>query len=128
MKIVAPIGSDGVVEKREATGPAPVHSPISLYASLISPSTTLTHSLPTPSTSSPTPQLCKAYIHVVQTSGFNAGESSGAQLTVSGADGTSLELREGDGAYIVGDASKAATLSLLNTGDRVAEVLLFDVE
>lgn len=47
-------------------------------------------------------------------------------MKVSGADGTEIVLNEGDGVYILGDA--AQTLTVQNTGDRVAEVLLFDVE
>ena len=34
--VVAPIRASGVVEKREASGPAPVHSPLDLYATLLS--------------------------------------------------------------------------------------------
>ncbi|KAI0341148.1 pirin domain-containing protein [Trametopsis cervina] len=120
--IVAPVGTEGVVEKREANGPAPVHSPLSLYASLISPSTTLSHTLLKTSTGQPS----KAYIHLVQTSGYNPRQPDGAQITVSGSDGSSLELREGDGVYISGDAGQSLTVH--NSGDRVAEVLLFDVE
>lgn len=120
-RVVAPIGSEGVVEKREATGPAPVHSPLTLYASLISPSTTLSHVL-SPSNSLPS----KAYVHVVQTSGYNPHESNGAQVTLSSPEGNSVTLKEGDGVYITGDAGQ--TLSVRNSGDRVAEVLLFDVE
>jgi hypothetical protein len=119
---VAPAGAEGVVEKREATGPAPVHSPLSLYASLISPSTTLTHVLPPTASALPN----KAYVHVVQTSGYNPHGPSGAEVTLSSPDGNSLVLREGDGVYIKGDAGQ--TLSVRNTGDRIAEVLLFDVE
>ena len=121
-RIVAPVGSEGVVEKREATGPAPVHSSLTLHASLISPSTTLTHILPPASNSLPS----KAYVHLVQTSGYNPREPNGAQITLSGPEGSSVELREGDGVYITGDAGQ--TLSVRNSRDRVAEVLLFDVE
>ena len=119
VRVVAPAGSDGVVEKREASGPAPVHAPLTMFASLISPGTTLKHTLPS------APAQRKAYIHVVQTSGYNPGKANGAQLKLSGG-GESLVLREGDGAYIMGDAG--ATLEVNNDGDRVAEVILFDLE
>ncbi|PSR80355.1 hypothetical protein PHLCEN_2v6740 [Hermanssonia centrifuga] len=121
-QIVAPVGADGVVEKREASGPAPVHSPLSLYASLISPSITLSHTLPAASKTSQR----KAYIHVVQTSGYNPGKADGAHVKVGGPDGESVELREGDGSYIMIDAG--STMEVQNIGDKVAEVLLFDVE
>lgn len=114
-KIVAPVGSDGVVEKREAVGPAPVHSGLSLFASLISPSTTLKHTL----------VQRKAYFHVIQTSGYNPGKPSGAQVKLS-AGGEELVLREGDGVYIMGEAG--ATLEVKNEGEKVAEVILFDLE
>lgn len=121
--VVAPAGAEsvGVVEKREAGGPAPVHSPVTLAASLISPSTALSHVLPPSKTSS----LRKAYIHVVQTSGYNPGEAGGAEITVSGGDDSVL-LREGDGLYVLGDSGQ--TLTVQNTGNVTAEVLLFDVE
>lgn len=118
-KVVAPAGSEGVVQKREATGPAPVHSGLSMFASLLSPSTTLKHTLP----AGLTPR--KAYFHVIQTSGYNPGKPSGAQVKLS-AGGEELVLREGDGVYIMGEAG--ATLEVKNDGEKVAEVILFDLE
>lgn len=123
-RVVAPVGAERVVEKREASGPAPVHSPLTLFASLISPTTTLSHTLPSTAESADTPH--KVFVHVAQTSGFNLGRANGAEITVSAPDGSSVVMREGDGMYILGDAG--VTLRLQNTGDRVAEVLLFDVE
>lgn len=120
-RVVAPVDSEGVVEKREGSGPAPVHSPLTLYASLISPTTTLSHTLHAASTS---PNR-KAYVHVVQTSGYNAGKASGARVKISGPSGDALELQEGDGAYVMADAE--VTLDVQNIGDRTAEVLLFDI-
>jgi hypothetical protein len=114
------VGSQDVVEKREASGPAPVHSALAMFASLISPSTTLAHTLPA------APAQRKAYLHVVQTSGYNPGKPDGAQVKLSSANGEPLVLREGDGVYIMGDAG--ATLEVTNEGDRVAEVILFDLE
>ena len=78
VKVVAPAGSEGVVEKREATGPAPVHSALTMFASLLSPSTTLSHTLPL------APAQRKAYFHVVQTLGYNPGRAGGAQVKLSG--------------------------------------------
>lgn len=121
-RVVGPVGAQGVVEKREAPGPAPVHSPLTLFASLISPSTTLSHSLPSGSSS---PHR-KAYVHVIQKSGYNPGKASGARIKLSGPAGSTLELQEGDGAYIMGDAG--LTFDVQNIGDRVAEVVLFDLE
>ena len=118
--VVAPVGAEGVVEKREAPGPAPVHSPLDLYATLLSRGKSLEHAF----------ARGKGYIHVVQTSGYNTESATGASVRVSGSgsgsSGPELVLKEGDGVYILGDAG--ATLNFENVGDRVAEVLLFDVE
>lgn len=122
---MAPVSSSGVTDEREGTGPAPVQSPLTLYSSLISPGVSLAHTFPTETFTSVNGSERKAYIHVVQTSGYNPSEATGATVTLSG-EGTELTLREGDGAYIRGDAG--AELKISNVGDRVVEVLLFDVE
>lgn len=67
----------------------------------------------------------KAYIHVVQTSGYNPTAANGASIRISG-DGEELTLKEGDGAFIHGEAEKE--LKVENIGDSTAEILLFDVE
>lgn len=92
-----------------------------MYASIISPSTTLPYTL---STSDVTPR--KAYVHLIQTSGYNPGEPDGAQIKLKSASGESLVLREGDGAYIMGDSG--ATFEVQNEGDRTAELVLFDLD
>ena len=118
--VVAPIGAENVLEEREASGPAPVHSPLNLYATLLSTGTKLSHAFQARG-----PQR-KGYIHLVQTSGYNAEEATGAMVRIIGAEGGPVELREGDGAYIA--ASPGEELTVENAGDRVAEVLLFDME
>lgn len=120
VQVVAPVGTPAVSESREGSGPAPVQSPVSLFATLLSPSVSLVHTLPESATGQR-----KAYIHVVQTSGYNHLSAKGASARISG-DGAELELKEGDGAFVVGEAGKE--LKVENTGDRVAEILLFDVE
>ncbi|KAI0630765.1 pirin domain-containing protein [Trametes polyzona] len=118
--IVAPINAPGVSEKREAFGPAPVHSPLNLFATLLSPGKSLSHTFQSGSAQK------KGYLHVVQTSGYNTGEASGAYVRVVGAEGGPVDLREGDGAYIMAGLGEDITLE--NAGDAVAEVLLFDME
>jgi redox-sensitive bicupin YhaK (pirin superfamily) len=122
LRVVAPVNDQGVKDVRESDGPAPVHSPLSLYATLISPSTTLIH------TFQQTGKSRKGYIHVIQKSGYNPGPSEGARVKVSGAgeEGKDIVLREGDGAYI--QAEDGAKLQVQNVGEGVAEVLLFDME
>lgn len=116
-RIVAPVGADGVVATREGEGPAPVQSPLTLYATLLGQSKSLNRPLTGK----------KGYIHVVQTSGYNAGTAKGANIQIASKGGESLTLGEGDGAYIfVGNAGNS--LEVKNIGDRVAEVLAFDLD
>lgn len=121
VRIVAPVDADDVIEERETTGPAPVHSPLTLFASLISPGTTLAHTF----LDGPDPYR-KGYIHVVQTSGYNPSTPSGATVRVSDGKGKEALLKEGDGSYI--QAESGDTLTVENIGDKVAEILLFDME
>ncbi|EJD48217.1 pirin domain-containing protein [Auricularia subglabra TFB-10046 SS5] len=114
LRVVAPINSEGVNTEREGTGPAPVHSPVSLFATIMSTGTTLTHRVPNANG--------KVYVHVVQTSGYNAGAATGATVEVAG-----TRLSEGDGAFIQA-TNEGDELNLANVGSKDAEVLLFDVE
>ena len=118
---MAPIGAEGVVTAREAPGPAPVQSPLTLYATVLSPSKAITHTF-----QASTPSSRKGYIHLVQTSGYNPDTPSGAHIRVSGAGGAQIELKEGDGAYIY--AQSGEDLVVENVGDRAAEIVLFDME
>ncbi|KAJ7065454.1 RmlC-like cupin domain-containing protein [Mycena amicta] len=116
-RIVAPVDAEGVVTEREAEGPAPVQSPLTLYATLLLDGKSLTQTM----------KGKKGYIHVVQTSGYNTKEASGAAIRVVGAPGVETELKEGDGAYIHFD-NGGVELKVENIGDKTAEVLLFDLE
>jgi len=116
--IVAPVNSKGVSSEREGTGPAPVQSSLTLYATLISPSKTVTHVFPTPVSSEPR----KSYVQIPQTSGHNPGEAQGARVRLNGG----LELSEGDAAFAWGQ--EGDKLEIENVGDKVAEVLVFDIE
>ncbi|KZP13225.1 pirin domain-containing protein [Athelia psychrophila] len=118
VRVVAPIGASGVSSKREDAGPAPVQSPLTLYSTILSPSTSLPHRFSAGST--------KGYIHVIQTSGYNAGAPKGATIRVSGGGGVEVQLKEGDGAYITLKSKK--DLQVENVGGGVAEVLLFELD
>jgi len=121
--IVAPSNSSDVSLAREADGPAPIRSELRAYASLVDPGVSIAHAFH-PSRS---PDLRKAYIHIVQRSGYNTGKASGARLRVGAkSEGPIIELREGDGAYLLVD--KDAELKVENAGEVEAEFLLFDVE
>jgi len=119
-RVVARFGTDGVSAEREGKGPAPVQTALTMYASLLSPSTTTKLEKKMEGT--------KGYVHVVQTSGYNVGKAAGARVKVSaGDDAEAVTLGEGDGAYIfVG--SSGNVLHVENVGDSVAEVVLFDIE
>ncbi|KZV98737.1 RmlC-like cupin [Exidia glandulosa HHB12029] len=114
IRVVAPVGSDDVNNEREGTGPTPVTSPVTLWATILSPGTDLKHRVPRAG--------AKAYVHVVQTSGHNPKASTGATVHVAGS-----QLREGDGAFIYAE-NEGDEITLSNVGDGDAEVLLFDVE
>jgi len=115
--VVAPVGEAGVSDAREATGPAPVHSPLSLRATLLSPGKCLSHEL--------SAQSSKAYVHVVQTSGYNPSTSSGNTVRVYAPGTQDALLREGDGLYITSPIG--TTVGVENTGGSVAEILLFEL-
>lgn len=123
---MAPVDAPGVTETRDGSGPAPVHSALSLYATILSPAASdettgaiVTHTFPAPVEGQPER---KAYMHVIQKSGYNEQEAGGASVRVNGG----LVLREGDGAFALGGSGDA--LELENIGDVPAEVLVFDLE
>ncbi|KAF8877896.1 pirin domain-containing protein [Infundibulicybe gibba] len=123
VRVVAPVGSDGVVLKRDAEGPAPVQSQLTMYAALVGGGKKME------------PRKMagkKGYVHVIQTSGYVEGKAKGASIKVV-ADGQELTLREGDGVYVVvrdsgEDQSVEKALEVENVGDTTAEILIFDLE
>lgn len=66
LKVVAPVDASDVSDTREGEGPTPVHAQLSVYASILSPGKTVTHSFPAPANGQ---AARKAYVHVIQTSG-----------------------------------------------------------
>lgn len=73
------------------------------------------------------PEGRKAYIHVVQKSGYNPGNAKGVRLRVGAQiEGPIIELREGDGSYMF--VGKDAELKVENAGEDAVEFLLFDME
>jgi quercetin 2,3-dioxygenase len=66
----------------------------------------------------------RAYIQLVQSSGFNQSVAQGAHVRVE-IDNQSVEMREGDGVFV--HAAPREQLRMTNLGSSVAEVLLFDV-
>lgn len=120
LQVVAPLSSSpSVVDEREASGPVPIHAGVSVFASILSPSSTVAHAFPAPAKGE---SLRKAYVHVVQTSGYNAKTSKGATVKINGG----LELKEGDGAFAMGKSGDK--LEIENIGDVPAELIVFDIE
>lgn len=119
VRIVAPLKSDGVSVQREGTGPTPIHAQLSAYASIISPSSTVTHTFSLPVEGK---EERKAYIHVIQTSGYNTGRAQGAKVRLNGG----LELGEGDGAFV--SAKETDKLEVENVGEGSVEIVLFEME
>lgn len=113
--VVAPAGSEGVISARDAKGPAPVQSQLTLYATLLEPGKKVQQRLTGK----------KGYVHMIQTSGYNARKASGGTVRVGDGE-KQLELREGDGAYL--HLNGATDFSVENVGTSTAEVLLFDLE
>lgn len=146
--IVAPFDSpsSSVSLDREAPGPAPVHAPLSLFATLLSPATSLPYTFTGTASSTSDQgkeeekeQERKMYVHVVQTSGYNTGAASGNTVRISstqeaGGDGGEekekekgeVVLREGDGVFVWGRVGREVRVE--NVGEGVAEVLLFEMD
>lgn len=104
-----------MVDKREATGPAPVHSPLDAFATILSPTASLSH----------TAKRTNVYVHVIQKSGYNTGTATGATVKID-VGGDSVQLREGDGVYIT--LAPGSKVDVENVGEKESEFLLFDTE
>ncbi|KAK7036201.1 Pirin domain-containing protein [Favolaschia claudopus] len=115
VRVVAPVG---FAEKREDGGsPAPVQSRLTLYAAIVSPGKEVVRRV----------GGRKAFVQVVQRSGYNSGPAKGAAVRVVEGSGGEHILREGDAAYVELDGG-GAELEVANAGEIPAEVLLFDME
>ncbi|KAI0048777.1 pirin domain-containing protein [Auriscalpium vulgare] len=119
--VVAPIGSEGVSSDREANGPAPVQSDVTLWATVLSPAVSLSRPLP----ASRAGEERKAYLQFIQSSGFNQGEGTGGHVKVE-IEGKHVEMREGDGVFVYGMGGSEVVV--VNVGPVAAEILLFDVD
>ncbi|KAJ9121348.1 hypothetical protein QFC24_004685 [Naganishia onofrii] len=140
VQVVGPIGADNVIDEREAKGPAPVHSHIAMFSTLLDPGNKVTHhvteayhkftpDLPlTPSTDASTDGSKKVYIHVIQTTKYNPRASltnaDAPRIKVNG----DLVLGEGDGAFVTGGKAGDEGLTLENVGGGRAEVVLFEMD
>ncbi|KAG9004015.1 hypothetical protein FRB94_002724 [Tulasnella sp. JGI-2019a] len=117
--IVAPVGQDGVTEEREGSGPTPIHSHVSLSASILTPGKSVTYTFPTAEKSL---EGRKGYVHLIQTTGYNTGAAKGNKIRLN----EGMELAEGDGSFVYGAAGEE--LKIENVGSTNAELLLFDIQ
>ncbi|EJD52209.1 pirin domain-protein domain-containing protein-containing protein [Auricularia subglabra TFB-10046 SS5] len=115
LRVVGPVGSKDVVHERLGTGPAPINSPLEMFATLLSPCKSVAHPLPL------RPRRC--YVHLIQSSGYHKGPAIGGSVRING----DVVLREGDGAFVWSDDG-TGELALENIGEIRAELLVFDFE
>ncbi|KAJ2915592.1 hypothetical protein MD484_g4835, partial [Candolleomyces efflorescens] len=118
-KVVAPANHEDVNKEREGKGtPAPVHSGLTMFATILSSGKSLEKEL----------TGRKAYVHVIQTSSDQ--NTQGAKVKLSDGAGGELVLDEGDGSYIAVNSS-SAKLTVENVSGAegpTAEILLFDMD
>ncbi|WRT68811.1 uncharacterized protein IL334_005791 [Kwoniella shivajii] len=126
--VVAPVGYQGVTTERESKGLTPINSPVHFFATLLSPTKSLTHTL----LSSLNGRQGKLfYIQVVQSSGFNTKSAAkDAQKTAlikvtGGKEETTLG--EGDGVFIIGGKT-GDEITIENLGKKAGEVVLFEMD
>lgn len=124
--VVAPVNYPGVVDERDAKGPTPIHADLNFFATLLSPGKDLTKKVTDTSKNTPGEKL--VYIQVVQSTEYNTGPAlaDGAHVEVT-LGGQSQNLGEGDGVFIRG-AKSADDIVVKNTGSKVAEVVLFEMD
>ncbi|KAA1468940.1 pirin domain-containing protein, partial [Dentipellis sp. KUC8613] len=120
VRVVAPVESKEVTREREGTGPAPVHSNISLWVTRLGVKAAISRRLPASASGAES----KAYLQVTQKSGFNRGPAQGAIIRVKFGESV-VSMSEGDGAFIYG--REGDELNVENISDITAEILLFDV-
>lgn len=99
--------------KDEPTEPIPMHSDVSMSASILSPGKSVAHELVAEGER-------KVYLHVVM-SDRKQPKEGGAKIKIG-----DVELGEGDGAFVRG-AKGPGTVSVESIGAKPAEFLLFDM-
>jgi len=122
---VAPLDFDGVTDTREGTGPAPIHSFLIVYTSILSLNTSVSHTF-----APENPR--KGYVHVIMRKGGyryhspSIPEPTGGPRLLVECGSQLVELAEGDGLYM--DGMKGATVKFESSGDAEVEFVLFDLD
>lgn len=127
LPIVAPISTPNVIDQREGDGPTPVHSPLHAFISVLSPETTLKHTLH-PTLKGEGEKLF--YAQLIQSSGYNeaAAKRDGSTTLIKITNGeNSVQLGEGDGVFVRG-AETGDEFKIENLGDKRGELILFEMD
>ncbi|KAK4048075.1 hypothetical protein OIO90_005976 [Microbotryomycetes sp. JL221] len=126
VKVVAKKGTEGVIDQRDnASGPTPVNSNLTMFATVLEPGKTLQHEL--------ADDTVRAYVHLAMKSGYRRPEQSAADAYADGGAHVTvnegLVLEEGDGAFIKIDktAGEGKTLTFKNVAEKDAEFVLFEM-
>lgn len=123
-------------EQRTADGPAPVHSWLSMDASILTPGSIVKHVISRPfdpARAATSPK--KVYIHLTQTSGYNphaslsTPNSARLKLTTSShqTSNVAVTLGEGDGMFVTGGV-EGEEIVFENIGGSNAEFVVFEMD
>lgn len=122
--VVADINSSPtstLTDSRSGSGPTPIHSHLTMYASILSPSSSVSHTFEQP----------KGYLHLImRKSGYRApgakiGGAGGPKVSVKVGEKEEVQLEEGDGVYF--DQVKGESVKVTSVGEGEAEFVLFDL-
>jgi len=121
VKTVAPVESSDVVDERDAKGPAPIHSDLTFFATIIKPYSIVAKPFET--------KTNKAYVHLIMSKYRQPGQSppsTSAKINVTIGD-EQLSLVEGDGAFIEFDNKDSKEIKVENVGESHGELVLFEM-
>lgn len=123
VQVVGAVGSEGVTDERDAKGPAPVHTPLKMHASILTSKSSLTHTL--------ADDTKRAYLHLIMRSGYRKPDVSASDKFEDGGSiikiNDGLVLEEGDGAFVTVEREGSRTIEVKNVAERDAEWLLFEM-
>jgi redox-sensitive bicupin YhaK (pirin superfamily) len=127
VQVVGPVGAPNVIDEREGSGPAPVHSYLSMFATILPPSSSVSHVISAPYSAKSANPTKRVYVHVIQSTKYNPR----ASLTDAGAAKVKINasqvLGEGDGAFVEG-GKQGDALTIESIGGRNAEVVVFEMD
>ncbi|SCZ92277.1 BZ3500_MvSof-1268-A1-R1_Chr5-2g07755 [Microbotryum saponariae] len=124
VRVVAPVGRDGVIDSRNAQGPAPIHSYITMHASILEPGQSISYEL--------AKTTKRAFLHLLMRSGYRKPSVSASDKYDHGGAilklNKGLVLEEGDASFIEVNKEGDRKLEVKNVADTDGEWLLFEME